>query len=263
MVGRSALAEFIQKLMPSKAHWYAIIQPGSEEPNSSLIHSVFPAMSDLLSLDDEVWRTMLVHLGLATYWRGKICTPLMASWERFIGEFQLNVEVTRFKIGARQRLLLRIGSWNQKHHPVKRPADIWSKAIQNGFYDTPKLRISSLSMRFALAIAELGFDVRGHQECSNDIIFAEEDDTTEEINGYTEETPVVVVSKSDFSSDEFPLLHSSGLHSKKHMDSLIREVVKYDDCKAIKYVQANNCNGFLLPLSSCQTLEQYMVEFGK
>jgi hypothetical protein len=68
MVGRSALAEFIQKLMPSKAHWYAIIQPGSEEPNSSLIHSVFPAMSDLLSLDDEVWRTMLVHLGLATYW---------------------------------------------------------------------------------------------------------------------------------------------------------------------------------------------------
>jgi hypothetical protein len=83
--------------MPSKAHWYAIIQPGSKEPNSSLIHSVFPAMSDLLSLEDEVWRTMLVHLGLATYWGGKICTPLIASWERFIGEYQLNVEVTRFK----------------------------------------------------------------------------------------------------------------------------------------------------------------------
>jgi hypothetical protein len=173
MVGRSALAEFIQKLMPSKVHWYAIIQPVSEEPNSSLIHSVFPAMPDSLSLDDEVWRTMLVHLGLATYWQGKICTPLMASRERFIGKYQLKVEVTQFKIGTRKRLFLRIGSWNQKRHPVKRPADIWSKAIQNGFYDTPKLRISSLSMRFALAIAELKFDVRGHQECSNDIIFAD------------------------------------------------------------------------------------------
>ena len=73
----------------------------------------------------------------------------------------------------------------------------------------------------------------------------------------------MVASKSDFSSDAFPLLHSLGLHSKKHMDSLIREVVKYNDHKAIKYMQANNCNGFLLPLSSCQTLEQYMVEFGK
>ena len=83
------------------------------------------------------------------------------------------MEVTQLKIGTRQHLFLRIGSWNQKRHPVKRPADIWSKAIQNGFYDTPKLRISSLSMRFALAIAELKFDVRGHQECSNDIIFAD------------------------------------------------------------------------------------------
>ena len=72
------------------------------------------------------------------------------------------MEVTQLKIGTRQHLFLRIGSWNQKRHPVKRPADIWSKAIQNGFYDISKLRISSLSMHFALAIVELEFEVWGH-----------------------------------------------------------------------------------------------------
>jgi hypothetical protein len=47
------------------------------------------------------------------------------------------------------------------------------------------------------------------------------------------------------------------------MDALIREVVKYDSRKTISFAQANNWTGFLLPLASARTTEQYLVEFGK
>jgi hypothetical protein len=98
MIGRSALAEFLSNLMPSKAHWYVIIPPRVEECNSRFIRSVFPSLSDLLSLDDSIWRALLVHFGLASYWRGTVCSPLIASWERFIGKYQLKIEATQFKI---------------------------------------------------------------------------------------------------------------------------------------------------------------------
>jgi hypothetical protein len=101
--------EFLSNLMPSKAHWYVIIPPRVEECNSCFIHSVFPSLSDLLSLDDSIWRALLVHFGLASYWHGTICSPLIASWERFIGEYQLKIEATQFKIRGKQRLFLQIG----------------------------------------------------------------------------------------------------------------------------------------------------------
>jgi hypothetical protein len=94
-----------------------------------------------------------VHLGLASFWRGTICSPLIASWERFIGEYQLRIEITLFKLGGKQRLFLQVGSWNEKHHPLMKPADIWVMALWSGSYPVLKLRISSLSMRFASAVA--------------------------------------------------------------------------------------------------------------
>ncbi len=155
MIGRSALAEFLHNLSPSKAHWYTIIPPCVEEHNSCFICSVFPSLSDLLSLDDSIWKALLVHLGLASYWRGTICSPLIASWERFIGKYQLKIQTTLFKLGGKQHLFLQIGSWNEKRHPSMKPADIWAMALRSGSYPVPKLRISSLSMWFASAVAEL------------------------------------------------------------------------------------------------------------
>jgi hypothetical protein len=44
---------------------------------------------------------LLVHLGLASYWRGTICSPLIASWEIFIGKYQLRIEITLFNLGGK------------------------------------------------------------------------------------------------------------------------------------------------------------------
>ncbi len=48
---------------------------------------------------------------------------------------------------------------------------------------------------------------------------------------------------------KFPFLNSLGMHSEKHMDSLISEVVKFNNHKTISFVQVNNQTGFLLPLA--------------
>jgi hypothetical protein len=258
MVGRTALAEFLQRLTPSKAHWYAIIQADPGEEIISFMHSTFPSLSELLSLDDQIWRDLLVDLGLAYYWQGTSCTPLIASWERFIGEYQLKVEVTHFKVGSRQRLFLKIGSWNDTMHRAKKLTDIWSKALKMGYYDKPKLRISALSMRFASSIADLEFERREHRVCTEDTISisAEEEEESEETpDACLEEAPDVVANSSEFLSQVFPLLHSLAFNSNFYLDALIREVVKFHDHKAIKYIQGNDRSGFLVPFSSCQTSE--------
>ncbi len=268
MAGRTALADFFRRLTPSKAHWYAIIQADNNEGIMSLMHSTFPALSELLSLDDAEWSDLLVDLGLAYYWRGTSCTPLIASWERFIGEYQLKVEVTHFKIGTRQRLFLQIGSWNEKKHPAKKPAEIWSTALNMGYYDKPKLRISSLSMRFASAIADLEFEHKDRRVCMSETIAvsAEEEEESEETDDACMKAAVpaeLVFNSCEFSSQEYPLLHSLSSNTNFYMDALIREVVKFNDRKAIKYVQGNNRSGFLVPFSSCRSSERYILEFGK
>jgi len=200
----------------------------------------------------------LVDLGLAYYWRGTSCTPLIASWERYIGEYQLKVEVTHFKVGSRQRLFLKIGSWNDTMHRAKKLTDIWSKALKMGYYDKPKLRISALSMRFASSIADLEFERREHRVCTEDTISisAEEEEESEETpDACLEEAPDVVANSSEFLSQVFPLLHSLAFNSNFYLDALIREVVKFHDHKAIKYIQGNDRSGFLVPFSSCQTSE--------
>jgi hypothetical protein len=47
------------------------------------------------------------------------------------------------------------------------------------------------------------------------------------------------------------------------MDSLIQEIVKFNVHKVIKYMQADNRTGFLLPTQSSRNTETFLVEFGK
>ncbi len=72
-----------------------------------------------------------------------------------------------------------------------------------------------------------------------------------------------MVSSSNLSAQEFPLLNSLGIHSEKYMDALIREVVRFNARSKITFLQANNWTGFLLPLASAWTTNRYLVEFGK
>jgi hypothetical protein len=99
---------------------------------------------------------------------------LLKAWESFIAEFKLPAEITTFSIKAKQRLYIRLGTWKEKAHPQAKPVEIWKKACLSGSYPLPKLRISSLSMRFASDIGELGFHVFEHldedseSECEDD-----------------------------------------------------------------------------------------------
>ncbi len=62
--GRVALAKLFQGLLSSKAHWYRIVAPSSDEPHCGLILSTFPSLLELLSLEDELFNQELVGLGV-------------------------------------------------------------------------------------------------------------------------------------------------------------------------------------------------------
>jgi hypothetical protein len=132
-----------------------------------------------------------------------------------------------------------------------KPADIWAMALRSGSYPVLKLRISSLSMRFASAIADLDLDLHHHlsiesEEQSSDSE-QEQSDFIEEIASMDEMHPVLT---SNLPANEFPLLCSLGIHSEKHMGSFIQEIATFHEGKVIKYIQANNRIGFLLPMPS-------------
>jgi hypothetical protein len=95
---------------------------------------------------------------LAWYKKGNY-SPLLTAWENFIAEFKLPAEITTFSISSKQRFYIRLGSWKEKTHPQVTPLVIWKKACHDGSYPLPKLRISSLSMRFASDMADLGFNL--------------------------------------------------------------------------------------------------------
>jgi hypothetical protein len=95
----------------------------------------------------------------------------------------------------------------------------------------------------------------------------EQSEVTSSMNNNIEETVIVAeidpVLTTNLPADEFPLLSSLGIHSEKHMDCLIQEIVKFNKCKVIKYMQANNRTGFLLPIPLSRNTEGFLVEFGK
>ncbi len=84
-------------------------------------------------------------------------------------------------------------------------------------------------------------------ECSDEVTTKPElvDDTVEV--GH-ESVPV-----SNLSSSEFPLLSSLGVHTDKHLDKLLQEVVKLYGRTSIHYLQANNRSGWLIPFPSLRT----------
>jgi hypothetical protein len=152
------LANFFNALLSSKAHWYRIIAPTSDKPQHHLIQATFPSLSNLFSLDDNFTSHLLVLLHLAWYKKGNY-SPLLTAWENFITEFKLPAEITTFSISSKQCFYIRLGSWKEKTHPQVTPLVIWKKACHDGSYSLPKLRISSLSMRFASDNADLGFNL--------------------------------------------------------------------------------------------------------
>jgi len=240
------------------------------------MRQIFPALSNLLSLEDRFLNDLLIELGLSSSWG----SPLHDKWDNFKGEFKIDIELAEVTLNYKHWLYLRVGSWRKGSHPHISVAAIWKSAIQRGGYPIPKLRISALIMRFASAIGDLQFNLDLNDDSENDSKSGTESKNESENESISSSKieiatcksvdqprdaalSVDVANNSDLSVQEFPLLHSLGIHSEKHMDALIREVVKYNSRKTISFVQANNRTGFLLPLASARSTERYLVEFGK
>jgi hypothetical protein len=141
-----------------------------------------------------------------------------------------------------------------------KPINIWAKAVQDHSCDVPRLQISLLSMRFASAVAESDLDLSRHEKTVPATVANEDSKEEQSVTQGTDENSVAEESGdtvlpdkvfvSNLPAEQFPLLCSLGIDSELQMDVLIREIVNYHGCKTIKYMQANNRIGFLLPLPS-------------
>jgi hypothetical protein len=109
-----------------------------------------------------------------------------------------------------------------------KPADIWALALRSGSYSVPKLRISSLSMTFASAIVDLDLDLHQHSSIESE---EQSSDSKQEQSDFIEESAIMdkmhPVLTSNLPAIEFPLLCSLGIHSERHMDFLIQEIMKF------------------------------------
>jgi hypothetical protein len=86
-------------MMAQKAHWYRITSGSYSDSSSTLMNQVFPLMKALLSIDPEVMHSMLQKCGLCFERKG-VFSPHMNSWQTFIAEYCIDIEVTTFCIKA-------------------------------------------------------------------------------------------------------------------------------------------------------------------
>ncbi len=113
-----------------KAHWYAIVLPSTPSNYDDLHHAVFPALSKLTSIEERVMREVLLHCKLVQYRRGIGYSPLLAGWQEFIRENDLDeVEVTYFSVNRKKRFYVRLGAWDKTSHPSMTPSEMWSAAL--------------------------------------------------------------------------------------------------------------------------------------
>jgi hypothetical protein len=63
-LSRSALADFLVATEPQRAHWYCIKEPLLREAYCQEIKLLFPSLSSLLNIKDEVLTSVLKIAGL-------------------------------------------------------------------------------------------------------------------------------------------------------------------------------------------------------
>jgi hypothetical protein len=101
---------------------------------------IFPALSDLLSLEDRFLNDLLIQLGLSSS-RG---SPLHDKWDDFKGEFKIDIELAKVTLNNKHRFYLRVGSWRKGSHPYISVAAIWKSAIQHDGYPFQSLEFLPL-----------------------------------------------------------------------------------------------------------------------
>ena len=87
IAGRQALGNFFRAMQPERAHWYSIIMSNQVTGCDNNNHySVFPPLSKLSSIQEDILKQVLVHCGLAMFWKNVGFSPLLKEWQYFITE---------------------------------------------------------------------------------------------------------------------------------------------------------------------------------
>jgi hypothetical protein len=101
---------------------------------------------------------ILLQCRLVQFRRAVGYSPLLAAWQEFFREFELDeVEVTYYSINRKRRIYIRLGAWDKASHPSRTPAEIWSAAVA-GKVSTPRLRITALCNELESSIGAMDFD---------------------------------------------------------------------------------------------------------
>ncbi len=103
---RKALADFLVATDMQRAHWYAIME--SKDCNvAEEINKVFPPLSHLLGIREDLFAAVGELAGVIVLRRGVFSVPLHA-WEKFIAEYKLTNELTSFSAANKMRILFRL-----------------------------------------------------------------------------------------------------------------------------------------------------------
>jgi hypothetical protein len=123
---------FFHAMSLHKAHWYSLYHPTDDSSNNSKkICECFPSLSLVLCIEEGILLKMLTAGGLAHSSEKIGITTNLFSWESFLTEFMLDIEVSHFYIFKKRCLLVRFGLWDNAVHPKKNPAEIWSTTLKN------------------------------------------------------------------------------------------------------------------------------------
>lgn len=283
----SALAEFFETIGSQKAHWYRVFNPGADEPNCNLIQSTFPCLSSLMKMEHDYIQQLLIEVGLAKKKMQQqhkyIVYPHRDSWDSFIKKHLLNLETTYFTINKRRHLYIKIGSWCKIKHLPKTPATIWKEALQAGSaYAIPKLRISSIAMRFAGTIGKIFFPTylinklhysssNSDEESSASSILSEEEvdeeasysnDDDESFHDDEKESELDEVQVDVPDQKEYPIFnyHKLNINDRALHDKTVHELLKINGGEAIYYRQQSSHKGALVRIPSSDSAQQYQLK---
>jgi hypothetical protein len=137
-----------------KAHWYIIIQLNDNDALDSHHQLVFPSLSLLTNIDEEMMCLALHTCGLLYFRRGTGYSPMVSGWQDFLSDYFLEeVKVSHYLINRKKRYYTRIGSWNSD--PQRTPKEIWSKDPKDAILH-PRLCIISLGNDLVKVFGEMG-----------------------------------------------------------------------------------------------------------
>ncbi len=149
----ASLAEFFDVI---GSHWYWVFNAKNGDAKDLLIQSTFPSLASLMKMERRFVQELFLEAGLLKtrlYHGAYIVHADWKLWDSFIHQNCLAMETTVFEPRNSKNLYIKVGKWNSSH-PAVTPGKFWKDAVKLGFYNVPKLRISSAAMKVARNIGK-------------------------------------------------------------------------------------------------------------